>query len=191
LLVLAFLHSFALANFEGVFGLYAQKRYAYDATQVGLILTVVGLVSALVQGVLTGPATRKWGDEAVVKASLLASVFGFGSMLLAKSQAGKLAAAVILATGFFMLTNAMIRPGVSSLISKRATINQGTAMGLNNAFMSLGRIVGPLWAGYGLDLNLSYPYLTGALLMLIGFVASLFFMKPAPEARPMETCSDD
>ena len=186
LLVLAFLHSFALANFEGVFGLYAQKRYAYDATQVGIILTVVGLVSAVVQGALTGPATRKWGDDVIVKASLIASVFGFGSMLLAESQPGKLAATVILATGFFMLTNAMIRPGVSSLISKRATVNQGTAMGLNNAFMSLGRIVGPLWAGYSLDLNLFYPYLTGAILMLIGFAACLFFMRPAPEAQPIK-----
>lgn len=191
LLLLAFLHSFALANFEGVFGLYAQKRYNYNATQVGLVLTVVGLVSALVQGTLTGPATRKWGDEAVVKVSLFASVFGFGAMLLARSQPGKLAAAVMLATGFFMLTNAMIRPGVSALISKRATVNQGTAMGLNNAFMSLGRIVGPLWAGYSLDLNLSYPYLTGAILMLIGFIACLFFMKPTSQVEPVATYGDD
>ncbi len=191
LLILAFLHSFALANFESVFGLYAQERYTYDATQVGIILTVVGLVSAIVQVALTGPATRRWGDEAVIRLSMFASVFGFGAMLLAGSKPGQMSAPVILACGFFMFANAMIRPGVSALTSKRATMSQGTAMGLNNSFMSLGRIIGPLWAGYGLDLNLSYPYLTGALAMLAGFLACLWFLKPLPAGQAARAPGDD
>ena len=84
-----------------------------------------------------------------------------------------------------MLANSMIRPGVSSLISKQADTSQGMAMGMNNAFMSLGRIIGPLWAGYALDINLNYPYLTGAIVMVIGFVASLFFLpKTKEESMP-------
>jgi DHA1 family multidrug resistance protein-like MFS transporter len=191
LLILAFLQNFALANFEGVFGLYAQKRYAYNATQVGVILTVVGLVSAIVQGALTGPATRKWGDEAVIKFSLFTSAFGFVAMSLAESEPAKISSAVVLAIGFFMFSNAMLRPGVASLISKRAESGQGTAMGMNNAFMSLGRIFGPLWAGYSLDVNLSYPYSTGAAMMLIGFVACLFFLKPLPAVQSTPAQGDD
>jgi DHA1 family multidrug resistance protein-like MFS transporter len=179
LLFLAFLHSFALANFEGVFGMYTQLRYEYSATQVGIVLTVVGLVSAVVQGVLTGPATRKWGDALVVKVSLFASIFGFILMTVVESEPGKIAASVMLGSGFFMLTNSMIRPGSSSLISKQAGTSQGVAMGMNNAFMSLGRIVGPLWAGYALDVNLNYPYLTGAFIMAVGFVLCLLFLPKA------------
>jgi len=176
LLFLAFLYNFALANFEGVFGMYTQLRYDYNATQVGIVLTVVGLVSAVVQGMLTGPATRKWGDSLVVKASLFASIFGFVMMTMSKSQPGKISASVMLAAGFFMLFNSMLRPGVSSLISKQDNMSQGMAMGMNNAFMSLGRIIGPLWAGYALDINLNYPYLTGAFIMAVGFVLCLFFL---------------
>ena len=102
LLFLAFLYNFALSNFEGVFGMYTQLRYDYNATQVGIVLTVVGLVSAVVQGALTGPATRKWGDLLVVKASLFASIFGFVMMTMSKSQPGKISASVMLAAGFFM-----------------------------------------------------------------------------------------
>lgn len=191
LLILAFLQNFALANFEGVFGLYAQKRYAYNATQVGVILTVVGLVSAIVQGALTGPATRKWGDEAVIKFSLFASALGFVAMSLAESEQAKISSAVVLAIGFFMFSNAMLRPGVASLISKRAESGQGAAMGMNNAFMSLGRIFGPLWAGYSLDVNLSYPYSTGAAMMLIGFAACLFFLKPLSAVQSASAQGDD
>jgi len=46
--------------------------------------------------------------------------------------------------------------------------------------MSLGRVVGPLWAGEALDLNINLPYMTGAVVMLIGFVASLAFLSNKP-----------
>ena len=172
LYILAFMHSFALANFEGIFAYYTEAAFGYNSQTVGLILTVVGLTSAIVQGVLTGKTTRKWGDVAVVKASLFASIFGFLLMLTAYNLA-----TVILLTSLFIVSNAMLRPAVSSLISKRADMGQGVAMGLNNSFMSLGRVVGPLWAGAALDKNIKFPFMTAALVMLIGFVLSLFYLR--------------
>jgi DHA1 family multidrug resistance protein-like MFS transporter len=71
----------------------------------------------------------------------------------------------------------MLRPAVSSLISQRTTQGQGIAMGLNNAYMSLGRVIGPLWAGAIIDINIHFPFITGAIIMLIGFVASLIFLQ--------------
>jgi DHA1 family multidrug resistance protein-like MFS transporter len=185
LLILAFLHNFALTNFEGIFGFYAQKRYNFDPPTIGLIMTVVGVVSAVVQGILTGPATRRFGDAAVIRASLFASVLGFLSMLAAPNLGWVLAT-----SGFFVLSNSMLRPGVASLTSKRADIPQGAAMGLSNAYMSLGRIVGPLWAGNVLDLNLSYPFLTGAFIMLVAGVASLSYLSHKPNTVA-ETVSMD
>ena len=108
-------------------------------------------------------------------------------MLLPDTFAG-----VVLSVSFFILSNAMIRPAVSSLISKRATGGQGVAMGLNNSFMSLGRVAGPMWAGTAYDLNLTYPYMSGAAVMLAGLVMSLFWLGresaakegPVGEAEP-------
>lgn len=177
LYILAFLHSFALANFEGIFAYYAEEAFGYNSQTIGVILTVVGLTSAVVQGVLTGVATKKWGDVRVVKASLFASIFGFLLMLTAYNLA-----TVILMTSLFILSNAMLRPAVSSLISKRAGTGQGVAMGLNNSFMSLGRVIGPLWAGAVLDMNIKLPFITGAVVMLIGFVMSLYYLSGEPQA---------
>lgn len=175
LFALAFLLSFGMTNFEGVFGLYADRKFNYDAKTVGMVLTVIGLSSAIVQGALTGPAIRKWGDSAVIKTSLIASSVGFLLMLTATDLT-----TVMLTTGFFVVSNSMLRPSVASLISKRATQGQGIAMGLNNSFMSLGRIVGPIWAGTVLDINLSYPYMTGSFIMALGFVAALIFLRREP-----------
>jgi DHA1 family multidrug resistance protein-like MFS transporter len=172
LLLLSFLVSFGLTNFESVFGLYAYASYGYGPQQVGGLLTFIGLVSAIVQGGLTGPFTRRWGEVLVIKVSLLGSAIGFALMVLADSFVG-----VLLTTGFFVTSNAMLRPSVAALISRRATMGQGVAMGLNNAFMSLGRSVGPLWAGFLYDINLGYPYWSGSIIMLVGFVISMFKLK--------------
>ena len=172
LFVLAFLLSFAMTNFEGIFGFYAERRYNYDAKTIGMILTVIGITSSLAQGVLTGPSIKRWGDSTVIKASLIASAAGFLLMLTATNLI-----TVMLTTGIFILGNAMLRPSVASLISKQADKGQGIAMGLNNSFMSLGRIAGPLWAGFVLDINLNYPFITGAIIMFLGFIATLKFLK--------------
>ena len=49
-------------------------------------------------------------------------------------------------------------------------------MGLSNSFMSLGRIVGPIWAGVVFDVNFDYPFLSGAVVMFVGFLISLVWV---------------
>ncbi|MBW2184438.1 MAG: hypothetical protein JRF49_11335 [Deltaproteobacteria bacterium] len=59
-------------------------------------------------------------------------------------------------------------------------------MGWNNSFMSLGRIIGPMLAGFLFDIKTSYPYLNGSSIMLMGFIASLLWLKdkPPPSKHP-------
>jgi DHA1 family multidrug resistance protein-like MFS transporter len=173
LLLLAFLLSFGMTNFESIFGIYALEKFSYGPKDVGVILTVIGIVSSIMQGALVGPATKKWGETALIRASLLGSSLGFLVMLLAFNYA-----TVLLTVSLFIISTAMLRPAVSSLISRRAgEIGQGTAMGLNNSFMSLGRIVGPLWAGFIFDIRLYLPYLSGAVIMFAGFILSATRLK--------------
>lgn len=180
LLVMAFLVNFGLTSFEGIFGLYALERYSFGPQEVGYLLTFIGVISAAVQGGLTGRLTRRFGEALVIKVFLLISAVGFVLMTLPDTTLG-----LILAVGVFMFGNAMLRPTVSSLTSRRATIGQGAAMGLNNAFMSLGRAVGPLWAGLLFDVNLNLPYLSGAVLMLVGFLVAAWRLESdkAPEGE--------
>ena len=187
LCLLSFLLSFGLTNFEGVFGLYALERYGYGPEQVGGILMLIGLVSAVAQGALTGPLSRRWGEVALVRGSLLLSAVGFLLMPLAETLAG-----VVATVCFFVLGNALLRPAVSSLMSRRAATGQGVAMGLNNAFMSLGRIIGPTWAGFLFDVNMNYPYLSGAAIMLVGFAISLVWLsgRVGVPAEPLEAAGN-
>lgn len=173
LLALTFISTCGLMIFANVFGLYALERFDFGPDDVGVMMMVLGLVSALTQGVLAGPATKKWGDETVIKGGLLATALGFALMLLANTYV-----AILLATAFFALSVALQVPALTSLTSRRATMPQGIAMGLSNSFVSLGRIIGPVLGGAVLDLNPNLPYILGAAVMLAGFGASLFWIRP-------------
>ncbi len=154
--------------FANVFGLYALQRFGFGPEEVGVIMMVLGLASALAQGVLVGPLTVRWGEVVVIRAGLAASALGFGLMLLANDFV-----TIVLATAFFGVATALQVPALTSLTSQRATLSQGITMGLSNAFVSLGRIVGPLVAGVIFDVNIVLPYLVGAGVMLVGVAISL------------------
>jgi len=171
LLLLAFTGTIGTSNFEAIFSLYALDVLGYGPERVGVILTVVGGVAVIGRGLLTGLATRWWGEATVIKGALLAGAVTFLLLLLAKSYI-----AVLLTTGLFVLITAFFRPAVHSLTSQRATVGQGAAMGLSNSFVSLGRVVGPIWAGAVFDLNANYPYVSGAVILFIVFLLSLLWM---------------
>jgi hypothetical protein len=64
-------------------------------------------------------------------------------------------------------------------------------MGLNNSFMSLGRIAGPTWAGFVLDVNVAYPYYSGALIMAAGLLAAILWLKPQQDQLAAQSIAVD
>ena len=168
LLLLVALFSFALTNFEAIFGLYALEKFGFGPEKVGAILMVGAVVSTVGKAVLTGPVTRKWGERLTIKASLLAGACGYLVLLAAWDFVS-----VLVATAFFILSKTLLRPATFALISRQASASQGTAMGLSNSFMSLGRIIGPIWAGFVFDFHPNLPYLSGSFFLLAGFAISL------------------
>jgi DHA1 family multidrug resistance protein-like MFS transporter len=184
LLFLAFLGTFGTAQFEAIFGLFMLDKHGYGPEQVGAILTVLGFAALIGRGLLTGAVTKWWGEPKVILISLLAGSIGFVLLLMAQSYA-----AVVITTGFFVLTATFLRPSIHSLTSQRATLGRGAAMGLSNSAVSLGRVIGPLWAGAVFDLNPNYPYVSGAVILFSGFILCAMWLRrgPQPATQPPVT----
>jgi MFS transporter, DHA1 family, multidrug resistance protein len=182
LLVMAFLLSYAMTTVYGILGLYLLEKYHSGPQQVGAIMMIVGAISAVAQGGLTGPMTKRWGEATLIKAGLAATALGFAGISLSASFA-----AFLVAVGVFTLATALMTPAVSSLTSQRTTMAQGITMGLSNAFMSLGRIAGPAVAGVAFDANIEAPFLLGAVVTAAGFVVSLLRVKANPRDRALTT----
>jgi MFS family permease len=139
---------------------------------------VMGIVLILVQGGLTGPLSKKLGELTLIRVGLMGGAIGFVLMALAFNYTSTL-----LALGFFTITLALIGPALNSYISSFASEHQGTVMGMNSAFTSLGRVAGPLWGGFIYDINIEYPFFTGAATLALGLLVSLFGLQSQTPER--------
>jgi DHA1 family tetracycline resistance protein-like MFS transporter len=179
-LLVTLIYMAGFSAMESVFGLWAEDRYAWTAREVGLSFMVVGLVSALNQGIFAGPLARRFGEARVLAGGMLL----FGASLLIQVAAptawfpavtlnlGSWSAPVVqgwiipvvMAIGAVGMSLAM--PNISALISRSTPPDQqGAMLGLNMASGSAARVLGPITAGAlysGLGHN--WPFLMGAAL---------------------------
>ena len=68
-----FLSFVAMAVYPAVLAFATIERYGWDATQIGLSLAFFGIVSALFQGGVVGPAIRVMGERRAALAGLIVS----------------------------------------------------------------------------------------------------------------------
>jgi DHA1 family multidrug resistance protein-like MFS transporter len=176
LLLLIFVMSFGLTSFQGITGLYVIDKFEFNTQQVGAIWMVMGGTLIVVQGALTGPFTKKFGEPILIRAGLVGGALGFIAMSLAVNYI-----TTLVALGFFTLALALIGPALNAHISRFAGERQGTVMGWNSAATSLGRVIGPLWAGYLYEVNIEFPYLSGAAALAIGLLVSYFGLQSQAE----------
>jgi len=162
--------SLSLSGLEATFAYFAAKKADLGATQLGYIFMIMGFGSAIVQGGLVGRLTKKYGERMVIQAGIIVSALGFGLILFVNSFA---TAALYLT--IFGLGNGVIRPSVSSLITKTSSAGYGSSTGLLSSFDSLGRIIGPPLGGWLFSMALGLPYISGAIISIAAFILFLFF----------------
>jgi DHA1 family multidrug resistance protein-like MFS transporter len=165
LFFLAFLMTFALSNMEAVLALYGAQKFGMGPADVGVLMGALGIMAVIMQGGLMGPLTKRFGESSIIKGGLVVSMTGFLLLALAASRLALIVGALVMNGG-----NVLLQPSVTSLVSKRAKTGQGAAMGLNNSFQSLGRGIGPLWAGFAYDINNTLSFWTGAAVQLVALL---------------------
>jgi MFS transporter, DHA1 family, multidrug resistance protein len=168
--------TFSLAGLEATFAYFAAKRAGLYSAQLGYIFMIMGLASAIVQGGLIGKLIRKFGEGRVIQGGIIVSAIGFALILLVHNF---LTAAVFLS--IFGVGNGVIRPCVSALVTKHAPSGQGRAAGLLSSFDSLGRIVGPVAAGWMFTKMIELPYLFGISLSICALILYHLFSKQLRE----------
>jgi MFS transporter, DHA1 family, tetracycline resistance protein len=143
LAVVNFLLYFAHHVFSAVFVLYAAYRYGWGAFEVGFLLGMVGLLDMVVQGVLVGPAVKRWGDRRTMVFGLAAGAIGISCMGLAPDG---------LTFTLAMFPNALwglAMPTLQALMTRRVSESeQGQLQGANMSVASIAGVASPLFFGF-------------------------------------------
>ncbi len=142
LAIVNFLLYFAHHVFSAVFVLYAGRRYGWSALDVGLLLAFVGLLDMGVQGLLTGPVVKRFGDWKTMIFGLAAGAVGITCMGLAPT--GWLFVLAMLPNALWGLA----MPTLQSLMTQRVSESeQGQLQGANNSVASIAGVLSPLFFG--------------------------------------------
>lgn len=174
LFLVAFFSTFSFAGLEMTFPLFIEDKWNYGEREMGWMFMVMGAIVVPLQGGLLGWLINKFGERRIVLTGLLLNALGMALLLTAYSFASLTLYLTIAGIG-----NQLIRPTNTSWISKQTRIGQGAAIGIMDAFLSLGRILGPLLGGW-LYAKEAYPY---AVLAGILVIATLCLYLPLRRIR--------
>jgi MFS transporter, DHA1 family, tetracycline resistance protein len=134
----AFLSNLTHCVLPAVFVLYTAYRYGWGEQAVGLALAAVGVSSALVQGMLVGPAVRRFGERRVLILGLLAGTVGFALYGLASTGSLFLAAIPIVALW------GLVGPAAQGIMTRVVDGSaQGELQGAMGSLAGIAMMVGP------------------------------------------------
>jgi DHA1 family tetracycline resistance protein-like MFS transporter len=179
LLALYFIVTMAFSGFEATFALFSAARFGFTTTSIGFLFAFIGVVLALVQGVLVGRVVKRVGERRLIPLAILAISVAIGMIAFVWNVPTLLGALGLLALGMGFNS-----PSLSSMVSQLSDADdQGGILGLASSLASLGRVVGPAWGGYLYDaFGMRTPYVSASVLMFIAFVMAATGLK-APASK--------
>jgi len=74
----------------------------------------------------------------------------------------------------------LMRPAVTTYLSKIAGNEQGFVGGMNSMFTSIGNILGPIIGGILFDVDLNYPFYFATVMLAIGIALTFVWREQQP-----------
>lgn len=164
LFVMIFVMAFGLAGFESIYSLYVNEVHNFDLQAIALVLTLNGIISLVLQVFLFDRMVQWWGEVRLIRYCFFASAAGTVFVIYDHSHWQLIVATLVVFEAFDML-----RPAITTLLTKLGSDNQGLLNGVNMSLTSVGNIIGPLISGALLDVNYQYPYWIVIAFLLVSF----------------------
>lgn len=174
---LVFYLAFACAIIYG-FQPFTMNVLHISATMNAVLFTLFGLVGLISQTFLVGHISKKLGMKKAFAVSLLFTAISFGIMFFSHALIPFVLGSLLLG-----VVNSVVQTLIPAILSREADAkSQGSIMGLNASYQSIGMIFGPLLGGVIATVSIPLTFLTGAVLILGCFFLSFKVFKPG--AKP-------
>ncbi|MES9759865.1 MFS transporter, partial [Priestia megaterium] len=151
--IVIFVSTFGLTAFESFFSLYVDHKFAFSPLDIAISITGGAIIGAIFQVVLFEPLVKYMGEINVIRWSLVLSAILVFTMTLVNSYW------TVMTVTFIVFIGAdLIRPAVTTYLSRIAGNEQGFVGGMNSFFTSLANVFSPILGGILFDIDINYPY---------------------------------
>ncbi|HVZ48955.1 MAG TPA: MFS transporter [Gemmatimonadaceae bacterium] len=181
---LIWIYGITMGSFQGmntILALFLAWRFGVTEKTIGYFFTYVGVISFVTRAVFLGKLVDWLGEPRLSRV---------GMVFLAVGLAGMAAAPTVpilaLAVACVPLGAAFTFPCVTGLLSRVvAPHERGLYMGVQQTFGGVGRVIGPLYAGFAFDhLGKTVPYYTAAAIVLATISLGVGIEKNIPAKAP-------
>ena len=172
LLIVVFVFTFGIANFQSTLTMFLTYKFHYTPNDIAIVMTVGSGIGVVIQVFAINKLFEVFGEMKIILFGLLLAAFSLYGLLYVSGFY-----IILLVATLFSIATTLIRPAVNTVISKTAGHEQGYAAGMNNAYMSLGNMIGPALAGTLFDWHMSIPFTLGTLILLGCFFITLVWTK--------------
>ncbi|MDQ0155753.1 multidrug efflux MFS transporter NorA [Robertmurraya andreesenii] len=165
--------SFGLASFESLFSLFVDHKFSFTPKDIAIAITGGAIIGAIAQVLIFDRLTLLLGEINLVRYCLIFSAVLVFLMTIVHTYWSILLVTFVIFVGFDLL-----RPAITSYLSKIAGDEQGFVGGMNSMFTSIGNVFGPIVGGILFDINLNYPFYIAVVFLVVGIVLSLIWKVP-------------
>ncbi|MED3553015.1 multidrug efflux MFS transporter NorA [Cytobacillus praedii] len=175
--------AFGLASFESLFSLFVDHKFSFTPKDIAIAITGGAIIGAIAQVALFDRLTLYFGEIRLIRYCLVFSAILVVVMTVASSYLSILIVTFVIFVGFDLM-----RPAVTSYLSKIAGNEQGFVGGMNSMFTSIGNVFGPIVGGILFDVDLNYPFYFAAIFLVIGIALSVVWKQPEQmqKVKPQE-----
>lgn len=138
--IVMFVYFFASSVYPAIWPFWGIAKFGWSEWLVGMSLAAFGIVTAVFQGALTGPAVKRWGESKVALIGLVSAViaavgYGFAPGLL-----------VVILLLVIHGPEGFVHPMLTAIMSKAVPENaQGELQGGISSIMSVSMLLGTVF----------------------------------------------
>lgn len=177
LFIMILVSSFGLQGFESIYSIYVNEVFHFTLGNIALVLTLNGLISLFMQVALFDRLVNRFNETRLIRYCFFFSFVGTVWIILAHAKWAVVVATLLVFTAFDLL-----RPAITTLLTKASSANQGLINGLNMSLTSVGNVIGPIMSGALLDMNYHYPYLVVTAFLVASFLLT-YEIKMNPRSK--------
>lgn len=133
-------------------------------------------MAVIIQVLVFGKLVNALGEKRVIQLCLIV-----GAVLAFVSTVVSGFLVVLIVTCVIFLAFDLLRPALTTFLSKIAGNQQGFVAGMNSTYTSLGTIFGPALGGILFDQNIHFPFLFAGVVLFLGLGLTLIWKGKAEE----------